>query len=170
MSGPQQTPVSIREFATSLNRALRLRRVLVAGENLNPVADALRLCGTEVSAAISPLDPLKSHYDQVLCSQCDLLSAPDAVLCAADTGDRSLKVPWLRALQELGFETEPFNFPEYLSGKLVLLRRGADLSSRDGESLRLREEIATLRCAVAELVETEASTVERLDGRIAQLQ
>jgi GT2 family glycosyltransferase len=183
MSGPQQTPVSIREFATSLNRALRLRRVLVAGENLNPVADALRLCGTEVSAAISPLDPLKSHYDLVLCGQFDLLSAPDAiaavrnlasatdaVLCAAVTGDRSLKVPWLRALQELGFETEPFNFPEYLSGKLVLLRRGADLSSRDGESLRLREEIATLRCAVAELVETEASTVERLDGRIAQLQ
>jgi GT2 family glycosyltransferase len=184
MSSPQPAPVGIREFATSLNRALRLRRVLQVGENLNPVADALRLCGIEVSAAISPLDPLTSHYDLVLCGQFDLLPVPDAVaairnlasatnavLCAAATGDRSSKDPcWLRALHELRFETEPLDFPEYLSPKLVLLRREAGLSWRDGELLRLREEIAALRSTLADLVESEASTAERLDGRIAQLQ
>jgi O-antigen biosynthesis protein len=183
MSSPQPATDTASDVAKYLKRTLTLQRVLHVAGDRAPLAEALRSYGVEVSEIPSASDPIACYYDLVLCGQLDVVPGTDAVtavrnmasvtnavVCEAPADEESLETSWLQIFRDLGFYREALDFPGGHYRKLVLLRRGASLTLRGDELLRLREDMAELRSTVADLLESTATASERIDGHIAQLQ
>src|ERR1035441_5110883 len=169
------------ESAQYLCRLLHPHRVLDVGESPSPLARAFQLRGVEVFFAKSALDPVRGTYDLILCAGLlgssaaagdavrGMASGTDAVSYAVSAGDESREAEWIRIFHEFGFSRNPLLTHAGLSTGWVLLRRIPPPNPLEAEILRLRDEVATLRSALADLREVQPSTAARLEGHVGQL-